>query len=458
MHPGGENAASPRDDPREALTGEFHVTVQNARVNRHVVDTLFRLLAERFVEGVPREGLGLFHLLERLVDRHGSERHGTVAQHRAADAPRILSDRQVHHRVGAAQQSFAKLFEFRIQIGNLPCRPEIRVHLGAELLPDHRGFGLAVADVRRNHGFARGDEPAHVLARPGFHVEERRELFCERFIVKFVEPLLRGLEPLVFTPRHEAHLGRDDALLRRRELRVAPHGAFAAQFRMKVGDGRVFVDPVLAEGTRHVGKKNRRIVAAPEIRRRGRKVDASKGDLFSRFADEVVAHARKALHLVGRVVAIQGNGLHDVVSVRRVGRRTLTNGRFSPVFSRKIRRERPAVPPPVLTGSGAKGASQPGLSPVPPAGALCVGKRPFYGNSRRRNPETDKISRLFVGPEVAPTCFPQRSQAASSIVSPCAGTASFSSPFSFANARSDSLVTVACETPSRCVAITFNSG
>ena len=216
MHPGGENAASPRDDPREALTGEFHVTVQNARVNRHVVDTLFRLLAEGFVEGVPREGLGLFHLLERLVDRHGSERHGTVAQHRAADAPRILSDRQVHHRVGAAQQSFAKLFEFCIQIGNLPCRPEIRVHLGAEFLSDHRGLGLAVMDVRGNHGLARGDECAHVLARPGFDVEEGSQFFGERLVFEFVEHGLRGPESRVFTARYKAHLGRDDALLRGR--------------------------------------------------------------------------------------------------------------------------------------------------------------------------------------------------------------------------------------------------
>ena len=68
--------AAAGDDAGDAVDGERHVVQAHAGVDREVIDALLRLLDERVAEDLPGQVLGdAAHLLERLIDRHGADRH-----------------------------------------------------------------------------------------------------------------------------------------------------------------------------------------------------------------------------------------------------------------------------------------------------------------------------------------------------------------------------------------------
>ena len=49
------------------------------------------------------------HVLERLIDRHGADRHRTLGDERAADAVDVAPRREIHHRVGPVFQGDLEL-------------------------------------------------------------------------------------------------------------------------------------------------------------------------------------------------------------------------------------------------------------------------------------------------------------------------------------------------------------
>ena len=68
------------DDAGDALGGHRDVGQAHARMDGEIVDALFGLLDQRVAEDFPGEVLGdAADFLQRLVDRHGADGHGRVA-------------------------------------------------------------------------------------------------------------------------------------------------------------------------------------------------------------------------------------------------------------------------------------------------------------------------------------------------------------------------------------------
>ena len=86
---------------------------QHTAVDRHVVDTLLRLVLDH-VQEVLR--LHVFDVatqfLEHLVDRHGPDRDRRLVDDQLPDAVDVLAGRQVHHRVGAEMHGRVQLLQF----------------------------------------------------------------------------------------------------------------------------------------------------------------------------------------------------------------------------------------------------------------------------------------------------------------------------------------------------------
>jgi hypothetical protein len=100
--PLGHDRAAPADDAGHALGGHGDVAQQHAGVDGEVVDALFGLLDQCVAEHLPGQLLGLaVDLFQGLVDRHGADGHGRVADDPLARLVDVLAGGQVHHRVAA---------------------------------------------------------------------------------------------------------------------------------------------------------------------------------------------------------------------------------------------------------------------------------------------------------------------------------------------------------------------
>src|SRR5262245_36664839 len=77
--------------------GQWH-----AGVHGEIVDALFGLFDERVAIDFPGEVFGdAVHFFQRLIERHGADRHGRVADDPVADVVNVAAGGEVHHRVGA---------------------------------------------------------------------------------------------------------------------------------------------------------------------------------------------------------------------------------------------------------------------------------------------------------------------------------------------------------------------
>ena len=156
--------AAARDDARHAIRRERHVAQQHAGVDREVVDALLCLLLEHFEEHLEVEVLDLaLHALERLVDRHGADRHGAVAQDPLARLVQVLAGRQVHHRVGAPADGPLQLLDLFADRAAERAVADVRVDLHQEVAADDHRFDFRVVLVRGDDRAAARDLAAHEL-------------------------------------------------------------------------------------------------------------------------------------------------------------------------------------------------------------------------------------------------------------------------------------------------------
>ena len=109
-HPAREQPAAARDDAGDAVLAERQVLEPHAGVDRHVVDALARLALDDLEQALGREVLGVLDALDRLVDRHGADRHGRRVEDRLARLVDPLAGREVHDRVGAPALRRARSF------------------------------------------------------------------------------------------------------------------------------------------------------------------------------------------------------------------------------------------------------------------------------------------------------------------------------------------------------------
>ena len=116
--PLGEDGAAAADDAGDALGGQRHVAQQHAGVDGEVVHALLGLLDERVAEDLPGEVLGLaVDLLQRLVDGHGADGHGAVAQDPLAGLVDVVAGGEVHDRVRAPADGPGHLLDLLLDAG-----------------------------------------------------------------------------------------------------------------------------------------------------------------------------------------------------------------------------------------------------------------------------------------------------------------------------------------------------
>ena len=92
--PLGHDGTATRHNPRDALGGQGNVAQEHASVDREVIDPLLGLLNQRIPVDLPGEFLSLTaDLLQGLINRHGANGHGRVAQDPLTRLVDVLSGR-----------------------------------------------------------------------------------------------------------------------------------------------------------------------------------------------------------------------------------------------------------------------------------------------------------------------------------------------------------------------------
>ena len=115
-HPLRQDRAAAAHDAGDALGDQRQVLDEHAGVDGHVVDALLGLLFDHFEHDVGGEVFDALHARDRLVDRHGADGHGRVAQDRFANLVDAAAGREVHHRVGAVVDRGVQLLQLLIDI------------------------------------------------------------------------------------------------------------------------------------------------------------------------------------------------------------------------------------------------------------------------------------------------------------------------------------------------------
>ena len=160
------DAAAARDDAGHARSGERDVTQEHAGVDGEVIDALLGLLDERVAEELPREVLGFaVHLLQRLVDGHGADGHGRIAQDPLAGGVDVFAGAEIHHGVGAPLGGPAHLFHLLLDRRRDGAVADIGVDLHEEIAADDHRLELGVIDVRGDDGAPGGDFLADEFGR-----------------------------------------------------------------------------------------------------------------------------------------------------------------------------------------------------------------------------------------------------------------------------------------------------
>ena len=223
--PLGQDRAAARDDAGHALGGHRDVAQQHAGVDGEVVHALLGLLDQRVAEDLPGEVLGLaVDLLQRLVDRHGADRHRAVAHDPLARLVDVLAGGQIHHRVAAPADRPGHLLDFLLDAGAERRVADVGVDLDEEVAADDHRLGFRVVDVGGDDGAAARHFVAHELGRDDLR-DRRAEGFAGMLAL---QQFAQALALLVFADGDELHLRRDDAaagVVHLRDIHAGPGAA-----------------------------------------------------------------------------------------------------------------------------------------------------------------------------------------------------------------------------------------
>src|SRR5690554_4457067 len=100
--PFGHDRATTRNDAGDALGGHRHIGQPYAGMDGEVIDALLGLLDQGVAKDFPGQVLGAtIDLLQRLIKRHGTDRHRRVAQDPLTSLVDVLAGGQVHDGVTA---------------------------------------------------------------------------------------------------------------------------------------------------------------------------------------------------------------------------------------------------------------------------------------------------------------------------------------------------------------------
>ena len=106
-----------------------------------------------------------FDFFERLINRHGADGHGRVAENPFARGVDVLAGGEVHDGVRAPLGGPAHLLDFLLDARRDGAVADVGVDLHEEVAPDDHRLGFGVIDVARDDGAAGGDFAADELGR-----------------------------------------------------------------------------------------------------------------------------------------------------------------------------------------------------------------------------------------------------------------------------------------------------
>ena len=164
--PFGQDRAAAGDDAGDALGRQRNMRQPHAGMDGEIIHALLALLDQRVAIDFPGQFLGdAADFLQRLIDRHGADRHRRIADDPFADGVDVAAGGQVHHRVGAPADRPDQLFHFLGHAGGHGAVADIGVDLGEEIAADDHRLGFGMVDVGGNDGAAAGDLVAHEFRR-----------------------------------------------------------------------------------------------------------------------------------------------------------------------------------------------------------------------------------------------------------------------------------------------------
>src|SRR5438270_859179 len=136
-------------------------------MDREIIDPLLGLLDQRIAEQFPGQLLGLAaDFFERLIDRHGADRHRRIAYDPFADRVDVAPGRQVHDRVGAPARCPHHLLDLLGDTRGDDRIADVGVDLHQEIAADDHRLGFRLVDVVRDDRAAAGDLVADEIRRP----------------------------------------------------------------------------------------------------------------------------------------------------------------------------------------------------------------------------------------------------------------------------------------------------
>ncbi len=171
--------AAARDDAGDPVGGQVDVGEPHAGMDGEIIDALLALLDQCVLVALPVELDRIaVDLLQRLVDRHGSDRDRRIAQNPFAGVVDVAPGGEVHHRVGAPADRPHHLFHFLLDRRRDGGVADIGIDFGEEVPPDDHRLELGVIDVRWDDGAAARHFRAHEFRR-----DEQRHRSAEAFAV-----------------------------------------------------------------------------------------------------------------------------------------------------------------------------------------------------------------------------------------------------------------------------------
>ena len=152
--------------PVMRLRGERDEPQQHAGVDGEIIHPLLRLFDEGVAVNFPGEFLGLAaDLFQRLINRHGADGHGRVAENPFARGVDVLAGGQVHDGVRAPLGGPAHFLNFLLDARRDGGVADVGVDFHEEIAPDDHRLELGMIDVGRDDGAARRHFAADELRR-----------------------------------------------------------------------------------------------------------------------------------------------------------------------------------------------------------------------------------------------------------------------------------------------------
>ena len=214
---------APGNDAGHPARGERHEGQAHSGVDGEIVHALLGLLDEGVPVQLPGEVLGHpAHLLERLIDRDGADRHRAVADDPLARLVDVLSGREIHHRVRAPARRPRHLLDLFPDARRHRGIADVRVDLHQEIAADDHRLGFRVVDVRRDDRPPRRHLVAHELGR---HLLRKVRSESHARMAKSPHFLPVRFAHAVLANHDELHLGGDDTLPRVVHLRDVGAGS-----------------------------------------------------------------------------------------------------------------------------------------------------------------------------------------------------------------------------------------